>query len=112
VSKRKKDAIWLVVLSIACGLLIWHAVYWYSTEFYLEMFQWLPTGRGYLTVLYNLGLMLEWLPTGRGYLTVLYNLGLMLVLGVLLGFMMIKITDLMGYEIDEAGQVDDKKGRR
>ena len=89
-SKRKKDAIWLVVLSIACGLVIWHAVYWYSTEFHLKMFQWLQTGRGYLTVLYNLGLVL--------------------VLGVLLGFIMIKITDLIGYEIDEAEHVDDKKG--
>lgn len=91
-SKRKKDAIWLAVLSIACGLVIWHAVYWYSTEFYLKMF--------------------EWLQTGRGYLTVLYNLGLMLVLGVLLGLVMIKITDVVGHGIDEAEQVDDKKGRR
>ena len=90
-SKRKKNAIWLVVLSIACGLVIWHAVYWYSTEFYLKMF--------------------EWLQTGRSYLTVLYNLGLTLVLGVLLGFMMIKITDLIGYQIDEAENVDDKEGQ-
>ena len=91
-SKRKKDAIWLAVLSIACGLVIWHAICWYSTEFHLEMFQWLQTGRGYLTVLYNLGLML--------------------VLGLLLGSIMIKITDLIGYKVDKAEQVDDKKGRQ
>ena len=91
-SKRKKDAIWLVVFSIACSLIIWHAVYWHSTEFHLEMFQWLQIGRGYLTVLYNLGLML--------------------VLGLLLGSMMIKITDLIGYKVDKVGQVDDKRGRQ
>lgn len=90
-SKRKKDALWLVVLSIACGLVIWHTIYSYSNEFYLEMFQWLTTGRGYLTVLYNLGLMLA--------------------LGLLLGFMMIKVTDLIGYRMDEAEHVDDKKGQ-
>jgi len=91
VSKRKKDAMWLAVLSIACGLVIWHAVCWYSTEVHLEMYQWLPTGRGYLTVLYNLGLML--------------------VLGVLLGFMMIKITNLIGNEVHKAKHADDKKGQ-
>jgi hypothetical protein len=91
VSKRKKDAIWLGVLCIACGLVIWHTVCWYSTEFHLKMFQWLPTGRGYLTVLYNLGLML--------------------VLGVLLGFIMIKITNLIGYKVRKAEHVDDTKGQ-
>ena len=56
--KNKKAAIQLLILfSIAC-LIVWHTFHWYSTEMYLEMFNWLQTGRGYLMVLYNLGLML------------------------------------------------------
>ena len=57
-SKKKRAAIWVVALSIICGLIIWHAVYWHSTDLYLEMFRWVEGGRGYITVLYNLGLML------------------------------------------------------
>lgn len=74
--KRKRAAIWVVVLALVCGLVIGHAVYWRSSGMYLAMF--------------------HWLRTGRGYLTVLYNLGLMLVLGALLGFLMQKIADLTG----------------
>ena len=55
---RKRVAIWVVALSTICGLIIWHAVYWHSTGMYLEMFYWMEGGRGYITVLYNLGLML------------------------------------------------------
>ena len=80
-SKRRKAAIHVAALSIICGLIIWHVVYWQSTGMYLEMF--------------------KWLPTGRGYITVLYNLGLMLALGTTLGFLMQKITDMIGYEVRE-----------
>jgi hypothetical protein len=48
----------VVALSTICGLLIWQAIYWHSTGIYLEMFLWVETGKGYITVLYNLGLML------------------------------------------------------
>jgi len=88
-SKRKKAAIAVAALSILCGLIIWHAVHWHSTGMYLEMF--------------------KWLRTGRGYITVLYNLGLMLVLGTVLGFLMDKITDLIGYEIGGIKHFDEKK---
>jgi len=74
-SKNKKDTIWVAVLSIAAGLIIWHAVYWYSTGMYLEMFRWLQTGKGHITVLYNLGLMV--------------------VVGTVLGFLMVKVIDLV-----------------
>ena len=80
-SKRKKAATCVAALSIVCGLIIWHVVHWHSTGMYLEMFRWLQTSRGYITVLYNLGLML--------------------VLGATLGFLMQKITDLFGYEVRE-----------
>jgi len=75
-TKRRRAAIWVAVLSITCGLILWHVVYWHSTGMYLEMF--------------------KWLQTGTGYLTVLYNLGLMLAIGALSGFLMEKIADLIG----------------
>ena len=75
-SKRKRAAGWAAVLSIPLVLIIWHVVCWHSTGMYLEMF--------------------NWLQTGRGYLTVLYNLGLMLVMGALLAYLMEKIADLIG----------------
>ena len=87
-SKRKKSAIWVAALFSVCGLIIWHVVRWYSTGMYLEMF--------------------EWLQTGKGYITVLYNLGLMLVLGAVLGYLMEKITDLIGYEVRELKHFDGK----
>lgn len=82
----------MVALSIICGLVIWHAVSWHSTGVYLQMF--------------------KWLATGRAYITVLYNLGLMLVLGVLLGVLMEKATDLMGYEVSETKHFGEEKKQR
>lgn len=42
--------------------------------------------------------MLNWAGTDKAYITVAYNLGLMLVLGITLGFLMERITDLIGYQ--------------
>lgn len=86
--KRKQAAIHVAALSIICGLIVWHVVHWHSTGMYLEMF--------------------TWLQTGKGYITVLYNLGLMLVLGAALGFLMQKITDLIGYEVRRIKHFDDE----
>ena len=72
----------MAVLSIICGLIGWHVIYWHSTGMYLEMFQWLQTGRGYLTAVYNLGLML--------------------LLGVLFDLLINKITVLVGREDTKA----------
>ena len=88
-SKRGKAAIWVAALFIVCGLIIWHVVRWHSTGMYLEMF--------------------EWLQTGKGYINVLYNLGLMLVLGAVLGYLMEKITDLIGYEVCDLKHFDEEK---
>lgn len=41
--------------------------------------------------------MFKWLQAGRGYITVLYNLGLMLVLGNLLGVLMDGITSFVSH---------------
>jgi len=84
--KRKRAAIWVAALSIICGSIIWHVVYWHSTGMYLEMF--------------------NWVGTDKTYITVLYNLGVMLVLGAALGFLMEKITDLIGYEVGEIKHFD------
>ena len=80
-SQRKQAAIWIVALLIVCGLIIWHVIHWQTTGMYLEMFWWIGTDKAYITVLYNLGLML--------------------VLGATLGFLMEKIAELIGYEVYE-----------
>jgi len=93
-SKRKKAAIWVAAFSIICGLIIWHAVQWHSTEMYLNMF--------------------SWIGTDKAYMTVLYNLGLMVLLGAILGLLMQKITDLLGYEVPKIKHFDEeaKVGKR
>lgn len=73
--QRNKSAIYLTVLAMLCGLLIWHAINWYALGKYDEMY--------------------GWLDNGKAYLTVLYNLGLMLVIGLLLGFLMVKMVELI-----------------
>jgi len=89
-SKRGKAAIWVSVLSIVLMLMVWHVIDWHSRGMYLEMF--------------------EWLQTSKGYIAALYNLGLMLVLGTILGFLMEKITDLVGYKIHAIKHFDDEAG--
>ncbi len=75
--KRKKAVIQVVVLLSVFGLILWHAVHWHSAGMYLEMF--------------------KWLQAGKSYITVFYNLGLMLVLSITLGFLMERIGELLGY---------------
>lgn len=87
--KRKKDATWVAVLSVTCGLIIWHVVCWQSMGMYLKMFNWVGTDKTYIVVLYNLGLMLG--------------------LGAAIGFLMEKITDLAGYKVREIKHFEDKK---
>lgn len=88
-NKRRKDTIWVAVLSSVCGLIIWHVVCWQSTGMYLRMFNWVGTDKTYIVVLYNLGLMLG--------------------LGAALGFLISKITDLIGYEVHEIKHFEKKK---
>ena len=78
-SRRKRATVWVVVLSVFCGFIIWHVVHWHNMGSYLEM--------------------LNWTRTGRAYATVLYNLGLMVLSGVSLGLLMNEITTMLGYEI-------------
>lgn len=83
---RKKAAAWVAALSVTCGLIAWHVIHWHATGKHAEMFRWIETDRGYITVAYNLGLML--------------------FLGILLGLLMMKITDLLGYKVRETKHYD------
>ena len=88
---KKKAAIQLLILVSIAGLIVWHAVSWHSTGMYLEMF--------------------NRLQTGRGYLAVLYNPGLMLVMGAIIGLLMGKVTDLFRYEVRKIKHFDDDAER-
>jgi hypothetical protein len=48
----------IIVLAAINGLIIWHVFAWNAVDKYDEMYLWLGTGKAYLAVLYNLGLML------------------------------------------------------
>lgn len=84
-----KLTIEVAALAAICGLLTCHAVHWHSTGVYLEMF--------------------NWIGTSKGYLTVLYNLGIILVLGVTLGLLMERITRLFGYRIGKIKHFTDEE---
>ena len=75
---RKRTVVPVVILCIISGLIIWHVIHWHSEGMYLEMF--------------------KWLETSRRWITVLYNLGLMLVLGTSLGLLLERISNLIGYK--------------
>lgn len=85
-SERKQAALWVSILSIIIALIVWHVIDWHSRGMYLEMFQWLLTNGGYITVVYNLGLMLA--------------------LGAALGLLMEKIADLAGYKVRDIKHFD------
>ena len=74
--KSRRDFIRLAVYTVILALLIWHMVSWHVSGMYLLMFQWLSAGRGWMTSLYNLGIML--------------------VMGFVLGLWLEKMTDLLG----------------
>ncbi len=90
-SSRKKAVVWVVALTVATGAVIVHMFSWYSNGMHLEMFQWPGTGKGYLTALYNLVVML--------------------VLGGLLGLVMMKVTDLISAEDNKIDDLDEENNR-
>jgi len=88
--KRKNDAIWVAVLTAISCFIIWHVFHWHYIGMYLKMF--------------------DWIGTDSTYIVVLYNLGLMLGVGFVLGFLMKKITDLVGYEVRETKHFEEEEG--
>ena len=85
-SSGKKTIVWVAVLGVASGALVWHMVAWHQSGMHLEMFQWPGTGKGYLTALYNLAVML--------------------VLGGLLGVLVDRIGALLRRRSGERGPDD------
>jgi hypothetical protein len=85
--RKARDTLWVAALSLVCGLIVWHVVRWHMVGVYHEMFLWVGTGKRYLTALYNVFLMMA--------------------LGGALGLLMVKITDLLGYEVQEIKHFDD-----
>jgi hypothetical protein len=89
---RIRTVLWVAALSLICGLIVWHVVRWHMAGLYREMFRWVGTSKGCLTALYNVLLMLA--------------------LGGVLGLLMVKITDLLGYEVQEIKHFDDDNEAR
>lgn len=90
-SRRRRDAVWVAILSMLSALAVWHAFHWLSLGMHREM--------------------LGWIGTERAYMLVLYNLGLMLWLGLALGLLMKRLTDLVGYQVHEMKHFDDEDSR-
>ena len=70
----------IIGLSLAIGLIIWHTILWHNNGTH--------------------DAMIAWTGSASTYLAVLYNMALMLVTGALLGTLMGKITELIGYIIN------------
>lgn len=66
-SHKKRVTIKLFLILLVLGLIIWHVVSWYLNGKYQEM--------------------LDWANYGQGYLTIIYDLGIIIILGLTLGFL-------------------------
>ena len=73
-SARTKIVVQVIALSVAIGLIIWHTVSWHIS--------------GMNSMIYG------YLKEGKGYITVLYNMGLLVVTGSLIGLLMRKISEI------------------
>jgi len=82
-NSRTKNFLWVVVVSGAIGAVIGHMIAWNSNGTHVDMFLWPETGKGYLTALYNLALIL--------------------VSGVLLGTLMDRVGSLLGRDDNKQG---------
>ncbi|KPJ60381.1 MAG: hypothetical protein AMS15_06430 [Planctomycetes bacterium DG_23] len=85
---RKKALIWLIILGICLAFVIWHTVRWHKTGVHARISQDVKAGKIHLAIIYNLGLMAT--------------------LGILIGFLMEKLTDLIGYEVTEMNHFEDE----
>ena len=88
-TKRKKALIWLIILAGFIALIIWHTVRWHEVGMYARIF--------------------DRLKTGKSYIAVIYNVGLMGALGILLGLFMENLTRVIGYEVKEIKHFEDEE---
>jgi len=57
-SKGRRSIAALAGLVAVFGLLLWHVISWHTNGTYLELYSWIGTGKQYLSILYNLGIIL------------------------------------------------------
>ena len=82
----------MVVLGVITGLLAWHTIYWHMNGTQKELFDAMGDGL--------------W-ATAKG---VGYNLGLMAAAGILLGLLMERFTDLVGYKVSKIEHFASEEG--
>ena len=91
-NERIRIVIQIVALLTICAFVIWSVVYFHSNGIYPRMRQWLEMDKGYITVLYNLALMV--------------------ITGTVLGILMERITRLLGWNVHKIEHFDRKDTAR
>ena len=84
---KVSSLLWIIFLGSLIGITVWHTVSWHEGGTYDQMLK-------------NLG-------ASNGWITVLYNLCLMLWLGALLGVIMENLTDFFGFKMEKTKHFDD-----
>jgi hypothetical protein len=88
VRSRRKALIQALVLSLILAVVIGHTIYWQIEDEHAALF--------------------EDVQEGKDLLPVLYNLGLMLVTGTLLGLLLIRLSEALGYEAREISHFEEE----
>ncbi len=78
-----------IVLGVMSGLLVWHAVSWHVGGVYGEMY--------------------NDIVQGGSLLPVFYNLGFIVVLALVLGLFMERVTSIMGYRVTRIRHFEEGK---
>jgi len=82
---RRKAALRALMLTLALVGVIAHTAYWHASGEHADLFQ------------------------SRDARTVLYNLGLILATGFLLGTLMMRLTEALGYNVSEIKHFSDEE---
>ena len=85
--RRRRAAIEALILAVVAGLIIALAVYMHAGGEDARLF--------------------EHKEEGEQVLAVLYNLGLMLATGTVIGLLMLRLTEAMGYRVDKIDHFGD-----
>ena len=85
--RRRKAAIEALILAVVAGLIIGLAIYMHAGGQDARLF--------------------EHKEEGERVLAVLYNLGLMLATGTIIGLLMLRLTEAMGYHVGEIDHFGD-----
>ena len=85
--RRRRAAIEALILAVVAGLIIALAIYLHASGQDARLF--------------------EHKEAGEQFLAVLYNLVLMLATGTVIGLLMLRLTEAMGYHVDEIDHFGD-----